>query len=268
MNHNHMSIIFLAGKFGIVIREHVQSLIYTNTYNHISANRTLSKLVDLKLLKRIDRGKRKTDGYKLTKEGIKLYKKHFFEEPKNYNSGDKLQHSIQIVNFYIHMINDLKNRYNIEEINLMEEKRILFKSERQLKYVIKDKIEYIIPDAFAIYKTSSNRAKVFYLEIENSERSPLYVAKKTIKNYEEYYMSAQWKKEKWQNKEKQVFPLILIVSYSEFKARQLIKEFDKKLKIRNLQNLFLFTDYKSLKENGLSSNNIWKNIKGESVSLL
>lgn len=265
MNQNFMSIIYLAGKFGIVIREHIESLVYTNKYSFISANRTLAKLErEFKLLKRIDRGKRKTDGYKLTNEGIKLYKKHFNEEPKNYNSGDKLQHSIQIVNFYIHIINDIKKKYNIEEINFMEEKRLLFKSERQLKFVNKDKIEIIIPDAFCMYKYSGNKVKVFYLEIENSERKSSYVASKTLNNYERYYLSAQWKKERWQIKNHEIFPQILIVSYSDFKCNQLIKEFKKKIKMENLN--YLFSDYKTLKEQGISGE-VWKNIKGEKVSL-
>jgi hypothetical protein len=194
MNKNFMSVIYLAGKFGIIAREHAEKLIYRGKYGFISANRSFAKLVDTGYLKRIDRGKRKADAYKLTNEGIKLYKREFGEEPKNYNSGDKLQHSIQIVNFYIHIINDIKNKYNIEEINLMEEKRLLFKSERQLKFINKDKIEYIVPDAFCMYKYQGNKVKVFYLEIENSERNPAYVANKTLKNYERYFLSGQWMK--------------------------------------------------------------------------
>lgn len=266
LNKNFKSIIYLAGKFGIIIREHVESLIYTNKYSYISANRTLAKLVDSGYLKRIDRGKRKTDGYKLTNEGIKIYKK-FFGEAKNYNSGDKLQHSIQIVNFYIHMINDLKIRYNIEEINLMEERRLLFNSERRIRFNLKDKNEIIVPDAFFIYKYDSTRARVAFLEIENSERSPVYIAQKTLKNYEGYYSSGQWHKEKWQVKGRETFPYILIVTYSPYKTYQTIKQFEKKMKIKHLQNSYLFSDYKSLKENGISGT-IWKNIKGQEVSLL
>jgi hypothetical protein len=266
MNKNFDSIIFLAGKFGIVIREHVEQLIYTNKYSHISANRTLSKLVDSGILKRVDRGKRKTDGYKLTNQGIKYYKKNFNSEPKNYNSGDKLQHSIQIVNFYIHIINDIKKRYNIEEINLLEEKRLIMLPEKQLKFVNKDKIETIIPDSFIMYKYKSDRARVVYLEIENSERKAPYVAQKTLNNYERYYLSSQWKKERWQKKNAEIFPYILIVAYSEYKAKEIIKHFKNKIKLEQLRYNYYFSDYKILKEKGISGE-VWKNIDGKLVSL-
>lgn len=266
MNQNFMSVIYLAGKFGIIIREHAERLIYTNKFSFISANRTFAKLVDIGYLKRIDRGKRKTDGYKLTNEGMKLYKYHFGEESKNYNSGDKLQHSIQIANFYGHIIDDIKNKYNIEEINLMEEKRLIFRPERQIKFENKDKIDIIIPDAFGMYKYTTDRVKVFYLEIENSERKSSYVASKTLNNYERYYMSIQWKKERWQIKGKELFPYILIVSYSDFKAKELIKEFKKKVKIDRIQNHYYFSDYKTLKDQGISGE-VWRNINGDRVSL-
>lgn len=266
MNKNFETIIFLAGKFGIVIREHIQELVYTNKYSAISANRTLTKLVDGGYLKRIDRGKRKSDGYKLAKEGIKYYKKNFGKEPKNYNSGDKLQHSIQILSFYINMIDDLKIKYNIEEIEITEEKRVFFQSEKQLKYNDKDKVASLIPDAFSIYRYKPDRARVFYLEIENSNRNPAFVAKKTLDNYEKYYISKQWTKESWQRKDKKIFPYILIVSYSEYKSKELIRNFKKKIKVDKLENNYYFTDYKTIKENGISGD-IWRNINNELVSL-
>lgn len=266
MNQNFMSIIYLAGKFGVIIREHAEHLIYTNKYSYISANRTFAKLVDNGLLKRIDRGKRKTDGYKLTNDGMKLYKYHFGEESKNYNSGDKLQHSIQIANFYGHIIDDIKNKYNIEEINLMKEKRLIFRPEKQIKFELKDNIEIIIPDAFLMYKYKSDRYKVCYLEIENSERKSSYVASKTLKNYERYYLSVQWKKEKWQIKGKEIFPYVLIVAYSDYKAKELIKEFKKKIKVEKIQNHYMFSDYKTLKEQGISGE-VWKNINGDKITL-
>lgn len=266
MNNNFLSIIYIAGKFGIAIREHIEDLIYTNKYSHISANRTLAKLVADKYLKIVDRGKRKTNGYKLTNDGIKIYKRYFGEDIKNYSSGDKLQHSIYIVNFYSHIINDIKKRYNIEEINLMEEKRLYFHSEKQIDFLIKDKKESIIPDAFFIYKYKNDRAKVCFLEIENSDRRANYIAQKTLNNYEKYYQSGKWKKELWQMKQGKIFPFILIVAYSEFKQKEIIKQFNSKIKLDFLKDNYYFSNYKELKDNGISGE-VWRNINGEKVSL-
>lgn len=267
MNQNFDGIVWLAGHFGIVIREHVESLIYRNKYSYISANRTLAKLErEEKLLKRVDRGKRKTDGYKLTHEGIKYFKKQFGYEPKNYNSGDKLSHSINILSFYVHIINDMREKGLINhDYNIIEEKRkIVFRVQKQLKFVVKDNINVIEPDAFGIYRFKENRARVFWLEIENSERNVSYVARKTLNNYERYYLSGQWMKETWQPKSSKVFPYILIVSYSEFKTKQLIKEFKKKLKVEAIH--YFFSDYKTLKENGISGE-VWQTIEGKTANL-
>lgn len=269
MNQNFDGIIWLCGHFGIVIREQVEELIYRNKYSFISANRTLSKLeTSLKLLKRIDRGKRKTDGYKLTNDGIKYFKQKFNYEPKNYNSGDKLSHSISILNFYVHIIDDMKIKGLIHnDYNIIEEKRkIVFQVQKQLKFVVKEDINIIEPDAFLIYRFKNNRARVCYLEIENSERKVTYVAQKTLKNYERYFLSGQWMNESWQPKDNKIFPYILIVAYSDFKTKQLIKEFKKKIKVEKIQNNYCFSDYKTLKEHGISGE-VWKNIKGESVSI-
>lgn len=268
MNQNFEGIIFLAGHFGIVIREQVEELIYRNKYSQVSANRTLSKLVSEGYLKRVDRGKRKTDGYKLTTQGIKYFKKNYGYEPKNYNSGDKLSHSIQILNFYAHIFNDMIKKGLIErEYNIIEEKRkIVFQVQKQLKFVEKDKIAIVEPDAFSIYRYKKDRAKVFFLEIENSERNPSYVAQKTLNNYERYYLSGQWTKEPWQRKDGKIFPYILIIAYSDYKAKELIKHFNKKLKLEQIKGNYYFTDYKTLKENGIGGSN-WYNINNEKVSL-
>lgn len=271
MNQNFDSIVWIAGHFGIVIREQVEELVYRNKYSFISANRTLSKLeTSLKLLKRIDRGKRKTDGYKLTNDGAKYFKRTFGYEPKMYNSGDKLSHSINILNFYVHIINDMKIKGLIQDdYNIIEEKRkIVFRVQNQLKFVEKDKIAAIEPDAFMIYRhnKNSNIAKVCWLEIENSERRAAFVAQKTLKNYERYYLSGQWMKESWQPKDNKIFPNILVVAYSEFKTKQLIKEFKRKIKVEKIQNNYYFSDYKTLKDNGISGE-VWFNINGEKVSL-
>jgi hypothetical protein len=268
MNTNFEGIIWLTGHFGIVIREQVEEFIYRNKYSHISANRTLSKLEQQGILKRIDRGKRKTDGYKLTVKGIKYFRSIYGYEPKNYNSGDKLNHSISILNFYGHMIRDMMIKKKIEnDYNIIEEKnKLIFSVQKQIKYPIADKIKIIEPDAFGIYKYKDNRARIFYLEIENSERNPSYVSKKTLDNYESYFQSGYWKREKWQMKDRKIFPFILVVAYSEHKAKELIKHFNKKIKIRELYNNYYFCDYKTLKEKGISGN-IWYNLKQEKVSL-
>jgi hypothetical protein len=269
MNPNFDGIVWLAGHFGIVIREQVEELIYRNKYSFISANRTLSKLEkELRLLKRVDRGKRKTDGYKLTNDGAKYFRRHFGYEPKMYNSGDKLNHSINILNFYVHIINDMKIKGLIQnEYNIIEEKRkIVYRVQKQLKFVDKkDNIKIVEPDAFLIYyRFQGNRARICWVEIENSERKAVYVAKKTLDNYENYFLSGEWKKESWQPKAVKVFPYILIVAYSDFKARELIKEFKKRQKIEHIQ--YFFSDYRTLKENGISGE-VWKNINGQKISI-
>lgn len=269
MNDNFDSIIWLAGHFGIVIREQVEELVYRNKFSHISANRTLSKLdTSMKLLKRIDRGKRKTNGYKLSHEGVKYFRSKFGYEPKFYNSGDKLSHSIQILNFYVHIINDMMKKSLIkDDYNIIEEKRkIVFNVQKQLEFNDKDKVAVIEPDAFSIYRYRNDRARVFWLEIENSERKANYVAQKTLNNYERYFLSGQWTKESWQRKDGKIFPYILIVAYSEFKAKELIRHFKKKIKIEQLKDNYYFSDYRTLKENGISGE-VWYNMDNKKVSL-
>jgi hypothetical protein len=268
MNTNFKGIIWIAGHFGIIIREQVEEFVYRNKYSQVSANRTLAKLEMQNLLKRIDRGKRKTDGYKLTNNGIKYFKKEFGYEPKNYNSGDKLNHSISILNFYGHIIRDMVLKKKIQnDYNIIEEKnKLVFSVQRQLKYTLGDDIKIIEPDAFGMYKYKDKKARVFWLEIENSDRKAQYVAKKTLDNYENYYKSGYWKREKWQMKDKKVFPYILIVAYSEYKAKELIEHFKKKIKIEELKHNYYFSDYKSLKEKGISED-IWYNINKQKVSI-
>jgi hypothetical protein len=154
-----------------------------------------------------------------------------------------------------------------DDYNIIEEKRkIVFRVQKQLKFVEKDKVSIIEPDAFSIYKYKENRARVFWLEIENSERRSAFVAQKTLNNYERYYLSGQWKKESWQPKNNEIFPYILIVAYSDFKAKELIKEFKRKIKIEKIQSNYYFSSYPILKANGISGET-WYNIKGEKVSL-
>lgn len=268
MNENFEGIIWLSGHFGIVIREQVEELIYRNKYSFISANRTLSKLENIGLLKRVDRGKRKTDGYKLTNEGIKYFKSRYNYDPKIYNSGDKLSHSISILNFYVHIINDMKKKGLIQfDYNIIEERRkLVFQVQKQLKFPEKEKVSVIEPDAFLIYKYKLNRARVCYLEIENSERNASYVANKTLKNYERYFLSGQWTKQSWQPKDNKIFPYILIIAYSDYKAKELIKNFKAKIKLENLKHNYYFSDYKTLKEYGISGK-VWKNMDGERISI-
>lgn len=253
MNDRFNGIIFLAGKFGIVIREHVQTLVYTNKYSEISANRTLSKLErEHGYLKRIDRGKRKTDGYVLSYKGIKYFRELFGEEPKVFSSGDKLSHSIHILNFYCHIINDMIQRKIInEDINIIEDSnKIMFDVHKHVKCNDKD----IIMDGFGIYRYKNPGGIVFILEIENSNRTSSLIANKTIKNYEGYFFSKEWQKEPWQNKDRLIFPPVLIVTYSDKKVNELIKWFNKKSKV-NIK--YYFTSYKKLEEQGISGE-IWK----------
>lgn len=259
MNDNFKKVIWVAGHFGIIIREHAERLIYNNKYSSISANRTFAKLELMGYLKRIDRGKRKTDGYKLTPTGIKEFRRIYGYDPKVFNSGDKLNHAIQIVNFYCHIKDDMKKRYIIEESRLQS-----FKVQKSLDFVKEGKKKTVIPDAFGIYKYGEKKGIAFYLEIENSERRANYVAKKTIENYEDYYLSAQWKSEEWQPKERKIFPPVLIVAYSDYKAKEFIRHFQKK---RGINLNYYFTDYNSLKEKGISEP-IWYNINNERISIL
>lgn len=266
-NDNFKSIIWLAGYFGIVIREHVEQLVYRNKYSHISSNRTLSKLEkEYRFLKRIDRGKRKSNGFKLTHDGVKEYRRLFGEEPKIYNSGDKLSHAIQVLNFYVHIINDMRYRGLLKDdyIIIEEKEKILYDVQKKLKFMQKDKEKIVIPDSFIIYRYMENRGIVGFLEIENSDRKAHYVASKTINNYEGYYLSGKWKKEPWQPKNTKIFPPVLVVCYSEYKVKEFIRQFSKK---RKIDLAYYFTDYKSLKSEGLSGN-IWFNITGERFSLL
>lgn len=262
MNKNFENIIWFCGHFGVMIREHAEKLIYRGKYGYISANRTLSKLEkEYGYLKRIDRGKRKTDGYKLTNKGVSYFKKHFGYEPKVFNSGDKLMHSIQIANFYTYLWQDYNNRYDKKNHIIIEE--INFKVQKPLQFKFENKEKVIIPDAFCIYRYLNNRGIAFFLEIENSNRNSANIANKTIKNYEGYFISEKWKYEKWQPKNKKIFPLVLIVTYSDWKMRELIRHFNKK---RQIKINYLFKDYKSLKEEGISG--YWTNLNNEKIKLI
>jgi hypothetical protein len=260
---NFQSIIYLAGFFGIVIREQIQSLVYHGRYNNVSANLTLSKLEKQHgLLKRIDRGKRKTDGYKLTEAGIKCYRELFGAEPKNYSSGDKLSHSIQIGNFYCYLMDDMLHRGIIQnEIDIMKDHKLIkFDVQKQIKFMGDKDIVDFIPDAFVFYRydIQNRKAMPFFLEIENSDRRANSIAVKTIKNYEGYFISRLWEKERWQPAQgRKFFPRILIVTYSEHKMIELIRWFKKKARL-NLP--YIFANYQDLKEHGISGE-VWHDIE-------
>lgn len=266
MNKNFQSILWITGHFGCISRESVQSLVYRGEFNQISANRTLAKLVnEHRLLKRIIRGRGKTDAYKLSGEGIKFFKRNFGYEPKVFSSLDKLSHSLQILNFYIVIIKDMINRKLIKDdyIIIEEKNKINFLVHKNLEFVEKDKIKLVISDGFCIYRYS-NKGIVFYLEIENSDRTSSNIAIKTIKNYEGYYKSAKWMQEEWQPKGNKIFPPILIVCFSEWKVNDLIRNFNKRI---NLPINYFFTDYNSLEKQGFSGP-IWSNINGEKMFLI
>jgi hypothetical protein len=261
MHNNFKKIIYLAGHFGIIIREHAEKLVYTGTYGHISANNTFAKLErEYGLLKRIDRGKRKTDGYRLTNDGVKQFKSLFGYEPKVYSSGDKLSHSIQILNFYSEVYNDAVKRDLISDHNIIEEKRIIhFNVQREISFYHKGKEQVMIPDGFCIYRYAQTKGTVFYLEIENSDQKASLVANKTVSNYEGYFLSGKWKTESWQPKEIKLFPPILIVTYSEFKQKEFIRWFNTKV---SGDIKYYFTNYNELQKNGFSGN-IWQTLDGQ-----
>lgn len=163
----------------------------------------------------------------------------------------------------------MKHRGLIEdESNIIEESRkIHFNVQKELKYMEKNKDVSFIPDAFSIYRANDNKWKVFYLEIENSDRRSPFIAQKTLKNYEGYFLSGKWKKEKWQNPDRKVFPYIIIISYSDYKTKELIKQFNRKIKIPQLERFYLFSDYKTLNEQGISGE-VWSKLNGKKVSFL
>lgn len=266
MHNNFKKILYLTGHFGIIIREHAEKLVYTGAYGHISANTTFAKMErEYGLLKRIDRGKRKTDGYRLTYDGIKQFKSIFGYEPKVYSSGDKLDHNIQILNFYSEIYNDALKRDLISESLYNEEKKIIsFDVQREIQFNDNNKDRTIIPDSFCIYRFSKNRGIVFYLEIENSDQKSSLVAIKKINNYESYYDSGKWKLEKWQPAAIKIFPPVLVITYSEWKMKELIKWFKRKSVI-NIK--YYFTTYQSLQENGFS-NNYWIDINNNAIKLI
>lgn len=268
MNNNFDSVVWIAGHFGICIREHVEELVYRNKYSQVSANRTLAKLVnEYKYLKRIDRGKMKTNGYKLTPNGVKRFRELFGYEPKVYNSGDKLSHSIKLVDFYVNLIRDNMKRGLIkDDFNLIEESRKFpFQTEKQIKFFQGNKDKVITPDAFCIYRYAEKRGKIFHLEIENSDRRVPTIANKILSNYESYFLSSAWKKEKWQSKDKKHFPPILVVTYSEHKARQIMTYMANKAKTEFIK--YYFSDYISLDKEGFGGK-IWYNMNGEKVTLI
>lgn len=267
MNNNFKSIIFLAGHFGVVIREHIEQLVYRNKYGKISANVTLSKLEkQYNMLKRIDRGKRKSDAYRLTNEGIKYFRHLFGYEPKVFNSGDKLSHSIHILNFYCTLIKDmLQRRILNDKINIIEDSRkIRFDVHKYVRFMGNKTEKEIIMDSFVMYRYSEKRGIVFHLEIENSDRRSSLIAQKTVENYEEYFKSKIWEMEYWQPKNTKIFPPILIVTYSEHKMEELIRWIRKKMSI---ELRYYFITYKLLQEKGISGE-VWKDINNNKIRLL
>lgn len=265
VNDNFKSILWVSGSFGIIGREHAEELIYTGKYGKISANTTFSKLErEYRYLKRIDRGKRKPDAYVLTKNGAKEYKRLFGEEAKIFKSGDKLSHSIQILNFYSHVMKDMLRRNLIKKINIIEDKnKLIFNVHEPEQFIRNNKNKIIISDAFCIYKYQRNKAKAFILEIENSDRRSNSIASKTIENYEGYYLSKKWMNKRWQPKDVKVFPMILVVAYSNWKMNELIKQFQVKTKI-DLK--YYFSSYEILNKEGISGK-AWFDINKNNISI-
>ncbi len=264
MHSNFVSILFLTGKFGAIKRETVESLVYTNKYSSVSANRTLAKMTnEYRLLKRLDRGKRKTDGYCLTHNGIKEYRRLFGLEPKVFSSLDKLSHSLKIGDFYCQLVSDMINR-NLIDRYIIEEKKLTLIPHRQIDFMYKNKEKSVVSDAFCIYRYTDKKGIVFNLEIENSDRKSATIAKKTLDNYEGYFISEKWKDEKWQPKNTKIFPPTLIVAYSDFKAKEIMRWIRNKKKI---DLSYYFTDYYSLEKHGFSAP-IWYNIEGDKISII
>jgi hypothetical protein len=266
MHNNFKKIIYLAGHFGIIIREHAEQLVYTGSYGHISANTTFAKLErEYGLLKRIDRGKRKTDGYKLTHDGVKQFRSLFGYEPKFFSSGDKLSHSIQILNFYSEIHRNAIKRGLISDDNIIEEKRIInFYVQREIDFNHKGKDRRIIPDGFCLYRHSKDRGIVFYLEIENSDQKSSLVANKTVDNYESYYNSGKWRMDKWQPSAIKIFPPVLIVTFSDWKLKEFVRFFKKNA---TLDIQYYFTTYSKLQEQGFEGE-IWERLDGIKRRLL
>lgn len=268
MNPNFESIIFICGHFGACIRENIEALVYRNKYSHISANRTLAKLEADGLLKRMDRGKYKTNAYKLTPKGVKLFVNMYGYEPKQYSSSDKLMHSIQILNLYTHLIRDSVNKGLIkDDYNIIEERyKLPFVVQKTIKFIKEGKEKEIIPDALVKYKFEENKSRIFFVEIENSNRKTPWVANKTLGNYESFYITGAWKSAQWNTgKEVKLYPPVVVIAYSEFKAKELQREFNKKKKTDFIK--YYFTDYMSLKNNNFSDK-IFYNINGEKCSFL
>jgi hypothetical protein len=266
MHDNFKRLIWLSGHFGIVVREHAEQLVYRGDYGRISANNTFAKLErEYNIFKRVDRGKKKTDGYKLTNLGVRKFRSLFGYEPKVYNSGDKLSHAIKILDFYIFILQDAFKRGLIQDIYINEENNIVdFYVHRQIDMFYKGRDQSLISDGFGIYKYSENKGFVFCLEIENSDRTSSYIAKKLINNYEGYYHSRKWFNEDWQRKNIKAFPPVLVVVFSEWKMKELIRYFITNMSI-NIH--YYFTTYSLLSENGISEQ-IWKNVDGEYIKIL
>jgi hypothetical protein len=257
----------MCGHFGVIIRENAEMVVYRGNYGKISANRTLLKLEkEYGYLKRIMRGKNKTDAFKLSNDGVKEFRRIFGYEPKIFSSLDKLSHSIQIQTFYCHLIKDMINRNSLDDIYIIEEKnKINFLPHKTVDFFYKNKERQVISDAFGIYKYSGNKGIAFFLEIENSDRRSTYVAKKTLDNYEGYYISGKWREEKWQPKNTKIFPPVLIIAYSEWKCKEILRQIKDKRKIENLN--YFFTYYKAIKDEGISGN-IWYNINGDKIKII
>lgn len=266
MHDNFKRILWICGHFGVIIREHAEALVYTGAYGRISANNTFAKLErEYGYLKRLDRGKRKSDAYRLTQAGVGEFRRLFGYEPKVFVSLDKIMHSVQVVNFYTELFRDSKSRQILDQISINEDKNIInFNVQRGLSFVHKNKDVEVIPDGFCIYKYEPKRAVAFFLEIENSNRKSSAIATKTITNYEGYYLSNKWRSEPWQPQNTKIFPMILMVVYSEWKMRELIRHFKAKKSI-NLK--YYFTYYKLIEDKGFSSD-IWYNIEGEKHKIL
>lgn len=66
------------------------------------------------------------------------------------------------------------------------------------------------PDVFTIWKGAP-----WFVEIQRTQYSEKMMTEK-INRYEKYFVSGEWEREKWQPKDKKIFPYIWIIGIAEY----------------------------------------------------
>lgn len=143
--------------------------------------------------------------------------------------GQNYGHTLKIIDFkaMLHLLN--------KQLGTGEIIRFQIEHAARIKYRTHDgKKGELIPDAFCIYKYTSDRVKLFYLEIDNATES-IEVLQSKIRRYVECYKSNAWRETDWGIIG--AFPAVIIVLHNE--ERALIK-YARSLK-SNVR--FLFTTY-------------------------